>query len=96
MSSILPLHEGKRHLISEEYIDGLPEDTDLKILVAVLRGINTSDSSVVHIQKVLVRSDGSEINRKGGMIIPVRVISDLKSAIDKAYMVCIENGLLDE
>lgn len=96
MSSILPLHEGRRLLISEEYIDSGTSDESLKILIAVLRSITKEDQSVIHIQKVLAREGKEIVNRKGGFIVPASVIPELKSAIDKAYMVCCENGLFDE
>jgi hypothetical protein len=94
--SIIPLHEGKRVLVSEEYMSAGSGEPDLHLVVAVLRSLTEGDQSVVHMQKVLVRADGTEINKKGGLILPTCTIPDLKRAIDKAYMVCVENGLFDE
>jgi hypothetical protein len=90
------MHEGKRVLVSEEYMSAGSGEPDLHLVVAVLRSLTDDHQSVVHMQKVLVRADGTEINKKGGLILPTCAIQDLKRAVDQAYMVCVENGLFEE
>ena len=89
--SALNIHTGKRFLLEEMIID---VDDRRKVGCYLLEGIDECNS-VIHMQRLVVTDSEEEYRAvKGGLVLDVELLSDLKEAIDALYLSAHSNGLL--
>lgn len=89
--TVANFHAGKRTVLGDEIIDMSNGKYVLMLLLA------TTDpskyDSVVHIQKCVQEKNGLK-GIKGGIILPVEILSEVKAGIDRLYMEAVANGLI--
>lgn len=90
--TLYDIHEGKRVLIDESIIN---TDVGTKSIIFLLMASELPKyPSVLHIQKVVLSQNKEYIPLKGGIMIDVSLLGEVKQVVDKLYLSAIEKGLL--